>query len=184
VLVLCSEEPLARSRARDAAVDEPDAKRVRWFSAAWRTPPVAPTVCWDSWGSNRTLRSASMCERSVYEKPDSGRHCAWGNAVGRRSDQSGSGDICQDAAPTPQVGRSGRSQARSWVRLDKRLLPVGSRAQRPRAVRLDAGQVEAPSAFRRHMGCAKVASRPWRLYLRGGPLALNEIKIGQGICRG
>jgi hypothetical protein len=42
--------------------------------------------------------------------------------------------------------------------------------------------MEAPAAFRRRMGVAKVASRPWRLHIRGGPLGLTTLGLEKGIA--
>jgi hypothetical protein len=59
---------------------------------------------------------------------------------------------------------------------------VGSQTQGKKGIRLDAWPMEAPAAFRRRMGVAKVASRPWRLHIRGGPLGLTTLGLEKGIA--
>ena len=81
--------------------------------------------------------------------------------------------VREDGPPASQ--NSGCSREIAWprIRLDGRLLAMGWQTHR---IRLDTGQMAAPASGRCGMGWTEVAARSWRLRLRGGPLALNEIR--------
>jgi hypothetical protein len=112
----------------------------------------------------------------TYEKTNPSESCTCSDAGLRSADRPGGGSR-QDTASASPVSRSGREVARCRTSLDERLLAVGPRTQGEKRIRLGAGQVETPAAFRRRVGFAKLARKSWRLHFRWGPLALTNRRI-------
>ena len=116
-----------------------------------------------------------------YERTNPGKYCTRRDIGIRSANRAGCG-IRENTASASPVSRSRRTVARSRICLDGRLLEVGARAQREKRIRVGAGQVETPAAFRCSLGFTKLARQSWRLHLRWGPLALTGGKSSACRC--
>ena len=114
-----------------------------------------------------------------YEGTNPSKYCTRSDIGIRSANRPGCG-IRHDTASASPVSRSGRTIARSRICLDGRLLEVGPRTQGEKRIRVGAGQVETPAAFRCSLGFTKLALQPGRLHLRWGPLALTGGKFLAG----
>ena len=116
---------------------------------------------------------------ALYERTNPSKHCTRSDIDIRSANRPGCG-IRHDTASASPLSRNGRESARSGICLDGRLLEVGPGTQGKKRIRVGAGQVETPAAFRCSLGLAKLALQPGRLHLRRGAWALTGGKFFAG----
>jgi hypothetical protein len=109
-----------------------------------------------------------------YERTNPGKYCTRCDIGVRSANRAGCG-IREDTASTSPVSRSRRTVARSRICLDGRLLEVGRGTQGEKRIRVGAGQVETPAAFRCSLGFTKLALQPGRLPSLGAAGATTQI---------